>query len=76
MYRDQNRSKFCEEGSPRFADELTGDPILVMMDTTSPFSVAMPYCDVVSTCVGEVAHCVLLTKKLRNCEARYSILRP
>jgi hypothetical protein len=70
MYQDQNRSKFCEEDSLRFADGLTGDPILVMMDTTSPFNVAMPYCDVVRTCVCEVTHCVLLTKKLRNCEAR------
>jgi len=40
--------------------------MLVMMDTTSSFHVAMPYVDVVSTCIGVVAHCVFLTKKLRN----------
>jgi hypothetical protein len=57
----------CSDG---LANELTGDPMLVMMETTSAFHVAMPYGDVVSISIGVVAHCVLLTKKLRNYETR------
>jgi hypothetical protein len=64
------------EHAKKGSHELTGDPILVMMETQSPFKVAMPYGDVVSTCVGVVAHCVLLTRKLRNCEMRCSTLNP
>lgn len=47
-----------------------------MMETQSPFKVAMPYGDVVSTCVGVVAHWVLFTKKLRNCETQWLTLGP